>query len=57
MVSLPTGPLYSAKLRIARGFSASHFPYFWSLQAFARLNDDFWRFVSASKISVPGDRG
>jgi hypothetical protein len=26
------------------------------LQAFARLNDDFWRFVSASKNSVPGDR-
>jgi hypothetical protein len=46
-----------------RGFSATQFPDFglcgrsrpgfWSLRAFARLNDDFWRPVSASKNSVP----
>ena len=29
-------------------------PWFRSLRALARLNDDFWRFVSASKNSVPG---
>jgi hypothetical protein len=28
-----------------------------SLRAFGRLNADFWRFVSASKNSVPGDCG
>jgi hypothetical protein len=29
---------------------------FWSLPAFARFDDGFWRFVSASKNSVPGGR-
>jgi len=29
----------------------------WSLPAFARFDDGFWRFVSASKNSVPGGRG
>jgi hypothetical protein len=39
-----------------RGFPFSQFSDFWSLPAFARFDDGFWRFVSASKNSVPGGR-
>ena len=46
-----------AKQGVSAGISGHSIPGFWSLRAFARLNDDFWRFVSASKNSVPGGRG
>jgi hypothetical protein len=47
---------HDAKLCVSAGVYGLSLPGFWSPQAFARLNDDFWRFVSASKNSVPGDR-
>jgi hypothetical protein len=43
-------------LRVFCGISGHSFPGFLSLRAFTRLNDDFSRFVSASKNSVPGDQ-
>jgi len=48
---------HDAEWRISAGISGHSVPGFWSLRAFAHLNDDFWRFVSASEISVPGGRG
>src|SRR5258707_2987095 len=47
---------HDAEYRVSAGISGHSVPGFWSLRAFARLNDDFWRFVSASKNSVPGSR-
>jgi hypothetical protein len=47
----------NAKQGVSARISGHSVPGFWSLVAFARLNDDFWRFVSASKNSVPGGRG
>jgi hypothetical protein len=44
---------YDAKLGVPAGISGHSTHGFSSLRAFARLNDGFWRFVSASKNSVP----
>jgi hypothetical protein len=43
-----------AEQGVSAGISGHSFPGFWSLQAFTRLKDHFWRFVSASKNPVPG---
>jgi hypothetical protein len=39
---------------VSAGISDLSLPGFWSLRAFARFGDCFWRPVSASKNSVPG---
>ena len=41
---------------VSAGISGHSILGFWSLRALARLNDRFWRLVSASKNSVPGGR-
>jgi hypothetical protein len=48
---------YDLEQGVSAGISGHSIRGFWSLRAFARLNDDFWRFVSASKNSVPGGCG
>lgn len=48
---------HDAKSGVFAGISGHPTRGFSSLRAFARLNDDFWCFVSASKNSVPGGCG
>ena len=47
---------YDSEWGVSAGISGHALPGFWSLRAFAHFGGDFWRFVSASKNSVPGSR-